>query len=847
MGAETDSEESRAQEQLLLRKTRLLYESSEFSFYIALGVALLLAWAMSEVRPALLVWIWFGAMLAKTTVRLLLSHHFRRTFDDTAASARRFERRFMYAVVVNGLIWGCAGLLLFPSTIYSGYQTLLVVAIAGMGVGSVLTLHIFRQHGVIFVLLSQPPIALSLMLQGGRVGMVEGVLVLFLAALLIRINLIFGRNIDRMILAEIGNERQTAKALREQEFLRLLLENIPSRVFWKDRNLQFIGGNDLFRRDAAVADGADLINLSDRQMPWGEGTDELLREEREMIDSGRGKLRHELRTNCSSGECRWLEISKVPIRSQQGDTEGILAIYDDISPRKRAEEAVRMAAIAFETHEAVAIADHRGRIMRVNRAFSEITGFSQAEVAGRTPYHLFGERNERTTFHKAWRQLLSEGRWSGEVFKQRKSGEVFVALLTTTAVHGNDGRVLNYVATFSDISDKKELERQLHHSQKMEAVGTLVGGIAHEFNNMLVGISGNIFLAQERAEGDPELQEALGVAESISFKAADMVRQLLTLARKDNATLQLQSLDLAGWLDEGLKLARSAIPASVELQLSVQDPELVIRGDKSRMQQILINLLNNGRDACIHREGPRLTLSLSGGTVDAAFRQRHRSFGGESFVCLSLADNGTGIPADKLSRIFEPFYTTKEVGKGTGLGLSVVQAQVQAQHGAIEVESVEGEGSIFRLYFPRLSGEQINAEKRQSEEKVVRGRGETILIADDEPDVLRINSLLLQGIGYKVVTAGNGREAIKRFRSDPQAIDLLLLDVVMPEMNGPQAALSMRALRPEVPLIFYTGYSRDEMVAELREQGSYRMIGKPIRIGEMSHLLRTMLDHSEKN
>ena|GEM_PF-3523482 len=827
------------QDMLATRRLALLMQNLPLALVANVTAAVIAAAVQSQAVASVIVGVWFSALMLVSLLRYLLLSLYRR--DSEEKHQRKFQLWFEFGTLLSGIVWGSAGVLLFPAD-FSEYQVFLAFVLGGVAIGSVLSLNPAPRLAMLFVALTLVPITFRFLADLTSISVAEGVLGIAFLALVLRVAQLFGRNSESLLRMELEHEQQTRAAVRDREVLRLVLENIPARVFWKGKDLRYLGGNELFKRDAGLSEGSTIVGMSDDEMPWHSRTGEFVRAEKEIIEKRQGKLNYQEFSRQLNGDPRWLEVSKVPIINERDEVEGVLGIYHDITPRKKAEEALRLAATAFETHEAITITDAMGRIISVNRAFTEVTGYTQAEVLGRNPNMLSSGKHDAHFYQAMWRDLINAGRWSGEVINKRKNGREYAENLTITAVRDGEGKVVNYVGVFSDISEKKEMERQLRHSQKMEAIGTLVGGIAHEFNNMLVGISGNIFLAQESLDPATPAYEMLETADNISFKAAEMVRQLLTLARKDNATQRLLPIDLNKWLDEGLKLARSAIPATVDLAVEKRPLELMVNADTTQLQQILINLLNNARDASLHREQPRIEVELSAGEASSIFRQRHPEFPAYEYVRLSVRDNGTGIPVDKLEKIFEPFYTTKEVGKGTGLGLAVIQALTHSHRGALELESVEGEGTAFHLYFPKLRPEELQETARSEEYAVVRGQGETILVADDEAGVLRTTSMLLQGLGYCVLEASDGAEALARFEEGPHKIDLLLLDVVMPQISGPQAALRMRAIRPQIPLLFYTGYSREEMIDELREQGNYKMIAKPARIGELSHMIRNLLD-----
>jgi len=520
-------------------------------------------------------------------------------------------------------------------------------------------------------------------------------------------------------------------------------------------------------------------------------------------------------------------------------------LNEEIAERKQIEEALRLTATAFETSEAILITDAKGVILSVNHACEVLTGYSAGELIGKRPNILASGKLDLQFYEAMWKTLINEGVWSGELINKRKSGEEYLEKLSITASKSPAGKTVNYIGVFSDISEKVELERQLRHSQKMESIGVLVGGIAHEFNNMLAAITGNLYLAKMKVEKECAIREKLDTAEKTCFKAAGLIKQLLVFARKDIAGNELTMVDMAEWLPEGVNLARSALSSDVELKCTIEKNDLIIKADTTELQQIVMNLINNARDASSHRDRPLIEIELSSGIASPEFRQRHKTFQGYEFVCLMLRDNGEGIPQDKLVRIFEPFYTTKEAGKGTGLGMAVIEGIINSMHGCIEVASEVGVGTTFNVYIPRQHSETIADEAKTQKavpEELLQGHGETILIADDEAEVLSMISEVLHGLGYKVITACNGRDAVEQFKRNSQSIDMALLDVVMPELSGSSAAILMREINPDLPLLFLTGYNPDDRRSDMDELENYDVVAKPIRVTALSLMIRKLLD-----
>jgi len=383
----------------------------------------------------------------------------------------------------------------------------------------------------------------------------------------------------------------------------------------------------------------------------------------------------------------------------------------------------------------------------------------------------------------------------------------------------------------------KQTEMKFQHAQRMEAVGTLVGGIAHDFNNMLSGITANLYMA-ERLMASDDGKRRLGKIGDLSMHAADMIKQLLTFARKDDVEMKLFNLHV--FLTGAFKLACVSISENIVCRQDFSANKMFIRGNATQIQQILMNLMNNARDAVTGIDHPSIIVSLSTVHVDDDFCAR---FSGDvledDYVLLSVQDNGIGIPKDKLENIFEPFFTTKDEGKGTGLGLAMVYGAMQSHHGLIHVDSSPGLGTVFNLYFPLLDSEQLEYVQSQTS-RVIPGHGETILLVDDDSDLCECHSKLLQGMGYQVRIAINGLEACELYQKHD--IDLILMDVVMPLLGGVAAAQRILAFDIQAKIIFVTGYDKDnELTSELLSDWQY-VLNKPLNIEHLSRVIRDQLD-----
>ncbi|MDQ6987699.1 MAG: ATP-binding protein [Mariprofundaceae bacterium] len=566
------------------------------------------------------------------------------------------------------------------------------------------------------------------------------------------------------------------------------------------------------------------------------------------LKSGKTPARIEFCIRHFGADTRMLRMEGALLHDNKGCLCGGIGTLQDVSERaaavtgrQQAELTTRnfMAAIE-QAQDAILLIHVDGLIEYVNKATSVISGYKRDELVGKIAYFMRPGVCSQPPFDDILKQVRNGHSWHGHIKDRRRDGAIYPAYGFISPIVDEHGIVTRYVCSQQDLSEKETLEQQLEQAQKMEAIGTLVGGIAHDFNNMLAGITSNLFLARTMAADNAQLLEKLQRADALCFRSADMIKQLLAFARKDR--VEMKNIAVNSFLKEAMKLHTSTIPENIRVVFNPCAGQVVINGDAVQLQQILLNLLNNACHALRYTDDPRIVIRTKIIEADNAFLAQHPEAKAMPYLCLSVVDNGCGIDNAAQPRIFDPFFTTKEVGEGSGLGLSMVYGAVKRHHGFIHVQSREDEGTNFYIYLP-VSGMPRSEEEllASCDEEIKRGHGETVLLVDDEANFLAAHKDVLTAIGYRCITANNGYEALNTFAEDPLAIDLVLTDVVMPEIGGLEAAGRMRRIRQDVPILFTTGYESGGG-RETSIDSQEIVLIKPFSIAELSRALHRQLD-----
>jgi len=509
----------------------------------------------------------------------------------------------------------------------------------------------------------------------------------------------------------------------------------------------------------------------------------------------------------------------------------------DITQRKQADaERKRLTAAVEQSGEVIFMTDAKGVFQYVNPAFERTTGYSRAEIAGQTPKILKSGEQDESFYHNLWQTISGGNIWTGRMVNRRKNGTLYTDEANISPIRNDSGRIVNYVGVNRNITDDLRLAAQFQQAQKMEAVGLLAGGVAHDYNNMLSVILGYAELALCSVHETQPLYADLTEIIKAAKRSADITRQLLTFARKQ--TIIPVVLDLNETVESMLKMLRRLIGEDIDLAWVPKEGPCPVKMDPVQIDQILANLCVNARDA-ISGVG-KVTIETGSATFDETYCADHYGFVKGDYMYLAVSDDGCGMDKETLAQIFEPFFTSKKVGRGTGLGLSMVHGIVKQNSGFINVYSEPGKGTTLKIYLPRHSEQAVNAPRDRVEEIPV-GHGETVLVVEDELALLTMDKMMLDRLGYHVLAVGTPGEAIRIAAQHASEIRLVITDVVMPVMNGRELAEQLQSRYPGIKIMFMSGYTADVIAHRGVLDEDVNFIQKPFSMRDLAIKVRAAL------
>lgn len=642
------------------------------------------------------------------------------------------------------------------------------------------------------------------------------------------------------------SERKAAEAQKETIF-KLFSQGPVVLIRWRPapaRTVAFVSENVRalgFEPEQLVSDPRSFyeqVHPDDRER--------VKEEAARFFAQGAESWSQEYRLLCPDGKVRWVLDRTVVVKDNHGQVVGFDGYLLDISElqetrRSLEEERLRYAAALEATGEVVYDWNVRTGEITWSHATLKCFGLTPQEMGGIDEWaeRIHPEDRERVN------QLLAESLATGAPFEAeyrfaRANGSYAYVFDRGIVEQDPSGKPVRMVGAMADLSALKKMEEQLRLSQRLESLGQLAGGVAHDFNNLLTAIMGTLDLMERRLSTDNPLRQDVASIRHSAQRAATLTRQLLAFARRQ--VIELQPLDLNKHLEDSLQMFRRLLPETIRLDFIPGRQLGTIMADPGQLDQILVNLLVNARDAMPN--GGTITIETENVLVNGDYVRQHPWAKEGRYVLLSVSDTGVGMDEATRQRIFEPFFTTKEPGKGTGLGLSTVYGIIKQHDGMIHVYSEVGKGTTFKIYFPLVERRAVDVGTKV--EGPVVGGSERILLVEDEEAVRQILAESLAGLGYEVFTAADGEEALRRLEEKQFAVDLVVSDVVMPRMGGWELYQKVQEKAPHVCFLFSTGYSENAVHVDFKKKGGVFLITKPYGLDSLARKVREILDQKKE-
>jgi PAS domain S-box-containing protein len=654
-----------------------------------------------------------------------------------------------------------------------------------------------------------------------------------------------------MVISDITHRKQAEKALLDNlQFMNTLIDTIPNPVFYKDADGKFLGCNVAYASTLGMAKenilGRRLTEV--KSIISSEMAHHYHMQDVRLI-ANPGIQSYEERIHCADGVQRDYIFYKATFKDAEGQVAGLVGIMLDISDRKKVEKALAESKNLFDAfmHHLPGLAfmkDLQGRYIYVNEAFSQFTGIAARDQIGLRDDQVWEAETARL-LHRNDQSVLKTQTDQSNLETVRLPDQQNRVLLTARFPIFQDNEMVSLGGISIDVTQRnqeqqqrQQLELQLQQSQKMEALGTLAGGIAHDFNNILAAIIGYSEIAIAEIEPGSGTQGYLKRVLEAGERARALVKQILAFSRQGD--IEPKPVQVKLIVKEVLKLLRASLPATIEIEQKI-DSDAAVMADPTQIHQVMMNLTTNAGYA-MSEQGGRLTVQLQQTELDRTFTGQHAGLEPGPYLKLTVADTGTGIAPENLNRIFDPFFTTKPKGEGTGMGLAVVHGIVSSLGGAIHVESTVNAGARFDVYLPIIEDPEMLVPVQADTLPVGKER---ILYVDDEVFQTDMLKHMLGLLGYRVTACNRSPAALDLFRQDPTAFDLVITDMIMPELTGDRLAVEMLKLRPDLPIILASGYSAKITEARAKALGIRAYALKPLVMETLAKMIRAVIDKED--
>ncbi len=634
-----------------------------------------------------------------------------------------------------------------------------------------------------------------------------------------------------------------------KSFYEQLLEHLPLQLGVLDKDFRYDYLNPHGIKDPKMRKW--MIGKTDLDYCRKRGLDLKIGRQRQTwyknVMSSKKSSSYEETLQTTSGEERHFLRVASPVMGPDGDVIQIVGYGLDITENKLAEKELEnslslLRSTLESTADGILVVDEEGKIVSFNQKFLEMWHIPDSIIASRDDDEVIAfvlnQLKDPEEFLTQIRRLYNEPEAKSSDTLSFKDGRIFERYSLAQRI---GDKIVGRVWSFRDITERKQIEAQLLQSQKMETIGTLAGGVAHDFNNILTAIVGNAELGMQYLDPDHHPYDDLDEIKKAAIKASDLTNQLLSFSRRQ--VLKKQSFNLNQVVEDLLKMLKRILGEDIELKTRFSRSLPPVFADKGQIDQILMNLVTNARDAM--PGGGRLFIKTRSVQSNHLAKHQNGKKSGKAYVQLTVTDTGLGMDKETQAHIFEPFFTTKELDKGTGLGLAVVYGIVKQHEGHLEIESDIDKGTTFKIFLPAATERQEKRRQAKNRLNTWQGGSETILIVEDEEIVRNVAVRIVSGLGYKVLLAKNGEEAMEIFNPEKNSVDLVVMDVVMPKESGPEIYKKMSSINPKLPVLFVTGYDAESKVSNLTQdcnQALIALLQKPYSKELLGQKIRELLD-----
>jgi PAS domain S-box-containing protein len=639
--------------------------------------------------------------------------------------------------------------------------------------------------------------------------------------------------------------KATQEALSEsQNMLQLVMDTIPIRLFWKDKNFRYLGCNKAFAIDAGLNSPEEIVGMNDFELSWKETAPLYRSDDTEIFSKNISKINYEEPQVRDDGTTLWLRTTKIPLQNQEGEIIGLFGSYEDITERKKAEENLKENERRYKMATNAASVgvwdlDFRTRKMYIDPILKALLGYKKSEISNRIDE--WEKMIHPEDFNRVSQQTRAYIQGMAPKFEMNyrmyhRDGSIRWFNVRGTVLKDARGNPSRMLGTNTDITTQMKLEAerenmraQLLQAQKMEAVGTLAGGMAHDFNNLLTTIKGYSDISITILDDKDPIFKNLQQIQKTVVRASALTNQLLIFSRKQ--LMIPAAININETIKNMLMLLDRVIGENIQIQTNFQTDIWKIWADEGNIEQVIMNLTVNSRDAM--PQGGNIKIKTQNIIIKEADLSRIPESRPGQFVYLTFSDSGIGMSDQIIKHVFEPFFTTKEVGKGTGLGLSVIYGIISQHKGWITVESQKGKVTTFHIYFPAsFSKPEAELESEKILESL-NGEGEAILLVEDEEGIREFLVELLEDRGYRVFARSTVKEALLCFKKEKDEIKLILTDVVLPDRSGLQLVETVKKQKPDIHVILTSGYTREKSNLKLILKKGYRFLKKPFTVSDL--------------